>query len=982
MENLINQLIWQAGWKKKSCITRILPEKSPEYAAGRLELSPFTAKLLEHNGISRLYKHQSRAIDALKNGHNVLLATPTASGKSLVYQIPILDAIAHDPAASALLVFPFKALARDQERSFHYFPDCVPPLGSSRTLSEVYDGDTPTAERKRIRKDPPHILITNPDMIHYSFLPYHTRWAPFLASIQYLVMDEIHVYRGVFGSHVLQIIRRLLRILRHYGADPRVIACSATIGNPGDHVQNLFQKKFTVIVESGAPLESKAFISHFPGDSASTAAVKMLEACLKNNLKTIVFTKSRRSTELLYRYITDRNPGLLSRLAVYRAGFMPGHRREIEKRLFNNELSGVISTSALELGINVGGLDCCILVGFPGSISSLMQRAGRVGRQQQPSIIIYIAGEDALDRYWYEHEEQLHTSPVEHAVVYENNDDITDGHLECAADELILIPGSNFPDTPYVRQRIQLLTDNNKLLECVEKGKFVCREPMPQRRISIRSIGESYEIRHEKGHIIGYIDGVRVFKECHQGAVYLHAGEIFQVQTLDIENYRVTVRSGPDDIYTQPVSGKETDILSVDGKLNLPFLRVQNGRLKVREKITGYTVKRIYSGDIVSRHELDLPELIFETRGLWMSFPETILDDCRMNNLHPMGGLHALEHALIGLYPLFSLCDRNDLAGISTPAHHQINGAAVFIYDAFPGGLGLAESALSRFEELLRFTLQHISSCPCDDGCPYCIHSPKCGSGNVPLDKAATIHILEFVCGIRTPCAEPCTSSAARDPVRSQLIGFPSAELNRDVKSTPSQNTFFIPPLPEKNECPVGTEIVFDIETQLSADEVGGWKNADKMRIAIGVVLDISLNRYEFYLEKDALRLVDRLTNASRVIGYNSEHFDFTVLKGYTSQNRIRQIKSLDLIRGITKGLGHRTGLATVAAATVGATKTADGLQSLQWWREGLLDRIAEYCRRDVEVTNLLYQFGKTHGYVLHPHRSGELIRIPVFWQE
>lgn len=982
MQNLINQLIVQAGWKKERCITRILPETPPDYLSGLPELSPVAARLLEQNGISRLYTHQYRAIEALKNGHNVLLATPTASGKSLVYQIPILDALALDPAASALLLFPFKALARDQEKIFQYFPDSMSPQGSTRPLSEVYDGDTSAAERKRIRKNPPHILITNPDMIHYSFLPYHTRWNTFLASIQYLVMDEIHVYRGVFGSHVLQIIRRLMRMMRHYGADPRIIACSATIGNPHDHVRNLFQENFSVFVESGAPQEAKAFLSHFPEDSASTAAVKMLEACLKNNLKTIVFTKSRRSTELLYRYITDRNPGLLSRLAVYRAGFMPGHRREIEKKLFNDELSGVISTSALELGINVGGLDCCILVGFPGSISSLMQRAGRVGRKQQPSIVIYITGEDALDRYWYEHEESLHTSPAEHAVVYENNDDITDVHLECAADELILTPGINFPDTPHVRQRIESLINENRLLECVEKGRFVCRESMPQRRISIRSIGESHEIRHENGSVIGYIDGVRVYKECHPGAVYLHAGEVFQVQELDLDNYRVIVRSGPEDIYTQSVSGKETDILSIDGTLNLPCLTVQNGRLKVREKITGYTVKRIYSGDIVSRHELDLPELIFETRGLWMIFPQNILDDCRLRNLHRMGGLHALEHALIGLYPLFSLCDRNDLAGISTLAHHQIKGAAVFVYDAFPGGLGLAESALSRFDSLLHHTLEHIATCPCDAGCPYCIHSPKCGSGNVPLDKLATISILECVCGIKTPpCkADPDKPPGGVDP--SRLTVFPTVKNDSDVRGIPAQSFFDIPPLPEISECPSGTEIVFDIETQLSADEVGGWKNADKMRIAICVVLDIALNRYEFYLEKDASRLVERLQNASRVIGYNSEQFDFSVLKGYTSHDRIRQFKSLDLIRDITKGLGHRTGLATVASATVGATKTADGLQSLQWWREGLLDRIADYCRKDVEVTYLLYQFGRKHGYVHHPHRSGELIRIPVFWQE
>lgn len=976
MQNLINRLIIQSGWKKDRSIARILPAKTPVYASSMSSLSPVAVKLLERNGINRLYSHQFEAIAALDSKKNVLISTPTASGKSLVYQLPILEEIERDPTTSALFLFPFKALARDQERLF-LLP--LQRLSSTRPLINVYDGDTSQSERKRIRQHPPHILITNPDMLHYAFLPYHTQWHSFLSTVRFLVIDEIHVYRGVFGSHVLQVLRRLLRVLRHYQSNPRIIACSATIGNPEEHIDNLLQEEFSVFTESGAPLEEKGFISHFPENSASTAAVNMLEACIKNNLKTIVFTKSRRSTELLYRYIIDRNPGLLSRLAVYRAGFMPEHRREIEQKLFNNELSGVISTSALELGINVGGLDCCILVGFPGSISSLMQRAGRVGRKHQPSVIIYIAGEDALDRYWFEHEAALHQSPVEHAIVYQNNDEITDSHLECAADELILSPGINYPDTSYIHHRIKSLTKDNRLLECVEKGKYVCREPQPQRKVSIRSIGESYEIRHEAGDLIGHVDGVRVFKECHTGAVYLHAGKVYQVIDLDRDNYRVVVQEGPEDIYTQALSGKETDILSIDGELDLPHLPVFYGRLRVREKITGYTVRRIFSGDIVSTHELTLPEIVFETRGLWMTFPQSILDECRRKGLQPMGGLHALEHALIGLYPLFSLCDRNDLAGISTMAHHQTKGAAIFIYDAFPGGLGLAESALSRFGSLLKQTLEHVSTCPCEQGCPYCIHSPKCGSGNVPLDKSATIHILEQVCGISPLSENSPTSPEATYTKQSNLfeVSQKKSTLQNGVNM---QNAFNIPPLPEKSECPAGTEIVFDIETQLSADEVGGWNNADKMRIALCVVYDITLNRYEYYFEKDAQRLLERLTNALKVVGYNSENFDFKVLNGYTSSNVINQIKSLDLIKDITNGLGFRTGLQAVAAATVGAGKSADGLQSLQWWREGLLDRIADYCRQDVELTYKIYQFGKKHGHILHAHRSGALIRVPVYW--
>ncbi|MBN1879478.1 DEAD/DEAH box helicase [bacterium] len=982
MQHLIEQLIDKSGWRRDRCITRILSGQTAIYSDQFTGFSDVTRHLLENAGIKKLYSHQAKAIASIRAGHDVLLATPTASGKSLTYQIPILEEIIRDPATSAILLFPFKALARDQDRIFR--EDLVAGdfnLSQGRPLSGIYDGDTKTSDRKQIRLHPPHVLITNPDMLHYGFLPYHTRWNNFLSNVKYVVVDEIHVYRGVFGSQVLQTMRRFLRVLKHYGADPRIIACSATIGNPGELARNLLQRQFDVISTSGAPLEPKAFISHFPDDKASTAAVHMLEACIQTGLKTIVFTKSRRSTELIYRYMTERNPHLNHRLGVYRAGFLPEQRREIEKKLFNNELSGVISTSALELGINIGGLDCCILVGFPGSVSSLWQRAGRVGRRQQPSLVIYIAGEDALDRYWFEHEDILHQSPVERAVVYENNDEITDMHLECAADELILDPGTNYPDSPHIRERIAYLTETNRLLECAGGNRYVCRESSPQRRISIRSIGDSYEIRHVDRGVIGHVDGVRVFKECHPGSIYLHSGEVFRVDELDQANFRVIVSSGPEDVYTQSVTSKETDILSVDGRLELPGLVVNNGRLRVREKVTGYSIRRIFSGEIVSRHDLDLPELVFETRGLWMNFSEATMDAVKSEGLHPMGGLHALEHAMIGLYPLISICDRSDLAGISTQSHHQTGGAAVFIYDSFPGGLGLAESALPQFDNLLRETLRHVSTCPCNSGCPYCIQSPKCGSGNEPLDKRATVFLMEAGSGLRSIESLQIAPAISDNPPSGQQGElFINRSHGKTYEEVSVNQAFVIPPLPDESDCPEHTELVFDIETQLSAEEVGGWDKADKMRIAICVVFDISLNRYEFYLEKDAPRLIQRLARAERIVGYNSDRFDLTVLKGYADKHVINRFPSLDLIHEITRGLGFRTGLDKVSSATVGARKTADGLQSLKWWRENRIDLIASYCQKDVEVTNLVYQFGKSNGYVMHAHRSGEIIRVPVNW--
>ncbi|HPQ41341.1 MAG TPA: DEAD/DEAH box helicase, partial [bacterium] len=369
LKTLSDLLIRESGWNPEDSEVRVLSARNPEWAPILPSLSTAARHLLTRYGIEQLYSHQAEALEILESGRNVLLATPTASGKSLTYQLPILEAVATTPEASALLIFPFKALARDQARLFDDAQMFGMPI-RDRRFAGVYDGDTSTADRKKIRTSPPHVLITNPDMIHYGILPYHTRWHEFLKTIRYVVIDEIHVYRGVFGSQVLQTFRRLKRVLNHYGATPRYIMCSATIGNPRELASALIGEPVEIISRSGAPVEARSFISHFPSGRASTAAVHMLEACVNNGLKTIVFTKSRRSTELIYRYIQGRRPDVAERLAIYRAGFLPHHRRTVEQKLFRDELSGVISTSALEHGIDIGGLDCCILVGFPGSVAS------------------------------------------------------------------------------------------------------------------------------------------------------------------------------------------------------------------------------------------------------------------------------------------------------------------------------------------------------------------------------------------------------------------------------------------------------------------------------------------------------------------------------------------------------------------------------------------------------------------------------------
>ncbi|MBN1356212.1 DEAD/DEAH box helicase [bacterium] len=970
LEKLIGRLIDRSSWNPDRCIFRSIPAKPARFSDPEQPLPDVCVNVLKNKGIERLYTHQAHALDELRSGNNVLLATHTASGKSLSYQIPTVEMIQADPETTVMYLFPFKALAQDQAKSASDIERILPK--SNRPFAGIYDGDTTPGRRRQLRQNPPSVLITNPDLLHYGFLPYHTRWKHFLEHLKLIVVDEIHVYRGVFGSHVLQVFRRLNRILDYYGAHPVWIACSATIGNPDELARKLTGHSFHVISDSGTPTREKGFLSHFPEDRAAASAVQMFESCLLEGMKTIVFTKSRQQTERVYRIMRQRSPALTGRIAIYRAGFLAHERREIERRLFQNELDGVVSTSALEHGIDIGGLDCCILIGFPGSVSSLWQRAGRVGRAMNPSLVVYIVGEDALDRYWYEHESLLHRTPVELVVVYENNDVITDSHLECTADELPIRADGVIRENSHVRNRIQTLLENNVLLETADGSMYVCRSTQPQRRIPIRSIGENFKIFDANNRMIGDIDGIRVYKECHQGAIYLHGGSIYRVTGLDLDNFKVIVENGPEEIFTQALSEKETEILSTDGEFEIPNARVYRGRLRVRERVAAYRIRRIFTGELISTHELDLPELIFETRGIWLSFQPEMIETARESGLHPMGGLHALEHAVIGLFPLVSICDCSDLAGISTCAHPQTGGPAVFIYDAFPGGLGLAESALEHLHDLLVTTRENVRNCSCESGCPLCIQSPKCGSGNEPLDKRACIRFLTVITDPDALEPDEVTPETVPKPVEVIMNGMDPPESDRDQ--------FTIPDLPAENDCPAGSVIVFDLETQLSADEVGGWHNADKMRMAIGVIYDVRLDRFEFYREPDAGRLIKRLSNARVVIGFNILRFDYKVLAGY-DPGFTAPPHSLDILVEIQNRLGHRLSLNQLADATLDIHKSADGLQSLAWWKQGYLDKIARYCRQDVEITCRIYMFGVQNGYILYHHRRGIKVKIPVEWE-
>ncbi|MBL0060482.1 MAG: DUF1998 domain-containing protein [bacterium] len=621
----------------------------------------------------------------------------------------------------------------------------------------VFDGDTPSAERQKIKKNPPNILISNPDMLHQGMLAYHQSWETFFKRLKFIIIDELHAYRGVFGSHILQVFRRLRRMLHYYGANPQFICLSATIANPEEFASDLIGANVSVISESGAPISERDFWVMNASEVSMTAAVtRCLIHAIDNGLKTIVFTKSRVSTEIIYRSLSDSRPDLAKRVSSYRAGFLPEERREIEHQLSSGSLDGVISTSALELGIDIGGLDLCILAGYPGSMMSLWQRAGRVGRRGSPSGILLITGTDQLDQYFARNVEVLLNRPLERALVNLNNDHILKQHLPAAAAELPLMHGDPYIDVQEHLPTIEVLESERALLKSASGKQWFPGKPRPHASVDLRNVGGSFDIIEESRNaktVIGTISGNSVYRECHDGAIYLHRGEPYQVETLDLRRKTVHVRPYSGNMYTMIRTQKETEILDVRKTRTVNSFVARLGLLRVTEHFIAYERRRLYSQELLSVEPLDLPPQSFQSIGCWIELPPDLQSKLAEQEKHFMGSIHALEHATISLTPLLALCDRNDLGGISFTKHPQLPDGAVFFYDGYPGGVGIAECMYNSFEDLLARTHELISVCPCEEGCPSCVHSPKCGSGNRPIDKIGAQLALSILTSI--PESEP-----------------------------------------------------------------------------------------------------------------------------------------------------------------------------------------------------------------------------------
>jgi DEAD/DEAH box helicase domain-containing protein len=961
-------------------------------------------ELLAARGIDALYSHQAAACDLIRAGKHVAVATPTASGKSLIYLLPVLEQFLRDPESRAVFLFPLKALAQDQLRVIEELLAPLPP--SARPRAAIFDGDTSSHFRRKLRDNPPNILLTNPEMLHLALLPHHENWAVFFAGLTHVVADEMHTYRGVMGSHMAHVFRRLDRVCGRYGARPCFVFCSATIGNPGELARDLTGLDVTALTDSGAPSGPRHFIFLNPPGSASTAAVHLLRAALARELRTIVYTQSRKMTELIAMWLSEKagKDGVnASRVSAYRSGFLPEERREIEARMTSGELLAVVSTSALELGIDIGGLDLCVLAGYPGSVMSTWQRGGRVGRAMRESAVALIAGEDALDQYFMRNPGDFFERPPESAVINPANPAIASRHLECAAAEMPLRAGEPYLADAGLREARDRLAEKGLLLADEDGTRWYAARKRPHRDVNLRGAGGRFRIEAE-GQTLGEIDEHRAYRETHPGAVYLHRGRTFEITAMDIVGRKVTAAPCRADYYTKARGSKSTEILTVAAQGVACGARVYCGRLRVTEQITGFERRRVRGGTLLGIVPLDLPPLTFETDGFWYAIPRAVQEDMDARLFHFMGGIHAMEHALIGILPLLVLTDRNDLGGISTPLHEQVGRAAVFVYDGIPGGMGLTKMAFSRAAEALSRTRAVVASCECETGCPSCVHSPKCGSGNRPIDKAAAKYLLDLLTsrdpepgpipaapatGAPQPAPETPAMTARQDP--------PAAPVDPATPAAPAASgpTTDPAPAPGRGDSPgmaTGAQEkaaqrppaprrfgVLDVETRRSAEEVGGWGNARRMGVSIAVLYDSGLDDFISYRQEELPELAKALSAMELVVGFNIKRFDYQVLGGACDFN-FRGLPTLDLLEKVHERLGYRLSLDGLAAATLSAKKSASGLAALAWWKEGRMDLIEEYCRKDVALTRDLYLFGREQGYLLFTNKAARTVRLPVSW--
>jgi DEAD/DEAH box helicase domain-containing protein len=744
--------------------------RPPRHGELTLPLPPPLAESLQSRGITRLYTHQVQAIEALRGGLDVVVVTGTASGKSLCYHLPVLERLLAEPEATALYLFPTKALAQDQLKGLTRLATGHPDL-LRRLVAGVYDGDTAPATRRKLR-DTANVILSNPDMLHQGILPAHSKWARFLSNLRFVVVDEMHAYRGIFGSHVANVMRRLARLAAHYGAAPRFVLCSATIRNPCELAVRLTGREVTVVDDDGAPRGEKHFVfwnppftdaSRVERRSSNGEGCVLTAGLLEAGAQVITFTKSRVAAELVYRYARERlerlEPGLEDRIRPYRGGYLPEERRKIEQALFSGELRGVVCTNALELGIDVGGLDAALLIGAPPTLASAWQQAGRAGRGGDPALAVLVAYNDTVDQYLMRHPAYFFGRSPEAAVIDPHNPYILAQQLACAAYELPLSAadatafGPQMPDilaaleeagetrtidgraywanTEFPAARVNLRTISDNTYTIMDAGVGASLDARPANLSDPRGDAPATGSRPDRapsarGHdhpaVIGTVDAISALELVYPEAIYLHEGETYFVRTLDLEQKTAFVERREVDYYTQPVLDTNIRVRGERQRRGWRGETVTLGDVTYSWQTIAMKKVKFGSRDSIGYHPLALPRLTLDTVGFWFAPNEAAWAAVARAGHNPFEGLSGVRNLFLTLLSMLSMCDPADLGGMIDSSN--LGRPGLFVFDRYPGGLGFAEQGWARLEELTRAACEHLESCPCESGCPSCVGLP------------------------------------------------------------------------------------------------------------------------------------------------------------------------------------------------------------------------------------------------------------------
>jgi len=765
---LIEEFLAQPHFRDRIAHVERIPGREARFARPQNPLDPRLHQALARAGIESLYSHQAESVNAARRGENVAVVTSTASGKTLCYNLPVLEVLLEDPEATAIYLYPTKALAQDQLRALERLASFDRDL-KERLRMGTYDGDTPPHARRKLR-DRGNLILTNPDMLHAGVLPRHAKWSRFFSNLRFVVVDEIHTYRGIFGSNVANVLRRLRRVVARHGGEPGFILSSATIANPQEHAERLTGLPVTLIDRDGSPCGRKTFVLWNPPTldeskmvrrSSNVEAHELLVGLVERGIQTIAFARARVVAELVLRYAREslqrHRPELAGKLRAYRGGYLPGERRNIEKALFSGDLMGVSSTNALELGIDVGSLDASLIIGFPGTVASTWQQAGRAGRATADALAVLIAYNDPIDQYLVRHPQYFFGQSPESAVIDPENPYILSNHLACAAFEIPLTDEDSRTFGSLTRLVAEALQGADKIKEIDGHGYWASPD-FPAAGTNLRTISDNtFTILDAQDgvRVIGNVDAISAPELVYPEAVYLHDGETYLVRDLDLDQKIAVVEKREVDYYTQPVLESSVRVTKQRKDRSTEFGHAFMGEAMVTWATVAFKKIQFYGMDSIGYANLDLPPQHLETIASWFCLSDEVAAAVRREGRNPVEGLVGIRNLLISILPLYAMCDRRDVGGVVNAS--QTGKPAVFLYDRFEGGLGFAARAYEDLEELLRAAREFLEGCECESGCPSCVglpilipaqhQDPDVISGGPIPDKETARFILRRIAG-------------------------------------------------------------------------------------------------------------------------------------------------------------------------------------------------------------------------------------------